>query len=218
MDTGRVSVSIYTYIHKASSAQASAMQIKNTIWGPGQIIRRAPQACRELGEGMDIINREGRPQKNKNPNTNRNSHGTKTQGTQRRRDKGPTSDTSQTMCYTLAEQAGKTKMASPTQRQGARMHKMRCTPVRSKRERPRRPAAHEDGENKWRTQPTALRIISALPDCSTLLYCCQANRITSERSASSRSSPQERTNATVSSAGRPPASKTSGTSSPPAGG
>ena len=107
------------------------------------------------------------------------------------------------MCYTHVEQAGKTKMASPTQRQGAQQHKVRCTLVTSKRERPRRPAAPDDRVNKWRAQPTALRIISALPDCNTLLYCCQANRITSERSASSRSSPQERTNATVSSAGRP---------------
>ena len=167
---------------------------------------------------MDMIYRESQPQKNKNPNTNRNSHGTRTTGHQQRRDEGPTSDTCETMCYTHVEQAGKTKMASPTQRQGAQQHKVRCTLVTSKRERPRRPAAPDDRVNKWRAQPTALRIISALPDCNTLLYCCQANRITSERSASSRSSPQERTNATVSSAGRPPASKTSGTSSPPAGG
>ena len=31
------------------------------------------------------------------------------------------------MWYTLAEQAGKTKMASPTQRQGAQVHKVRYT-------------------------------------------------------------------------------------------
>ena len=33
----------------------------------------------------------------------------------------------------------------------------------------------------------ALRIISALPDCSSVLYCCQAYRITCECSAPSRS-------------------------------
>ena len=78
-----------------------------------------------------------------------------------------------------------------------------------------------EGEGKERqkpTQPTALKIISALSDCSTLLYCCQAYRIIRARSASSASDAQERTKATVSSAGRPPASKTSGTSSPPEGG
>ena len=68
------------------------------------------------------------------------------------------------------------------------------------------------------TQPMALRIISALPDCSMALYCCHAKRMALERSASSRPRAQERTNATVSSAGRPAASKTNGTSSPPAGG
>ena len=132
---------------------------------------------------MDMIYGKSQPQKNKNPNTNRNSHGTRTTGHQQRRDEGPTSDTYETMCYTHVEQAGKTKVASPTQRQGAQQHKVRCTLVTSKRERPRRPAAPDDRVNKWRAQPTALRIISALPDCNTLLYCCQANRITSERSA-----------------------------------
>ena len=73
-------------------------------------------------------------------------------------------------------------------------------------------------ERQKQTQPTALKIISALPDCRTLLYCCQACRIIRARSTSSASDAQERTNATVSSAGRPPASKTSGTSSPPEGG
>ena len=76
----------------------------------------------------------------------------------------------------------------------------------------------EGKEHQKPTQPTALKIISALPDCSTLLYCCQAYRIIRARSASSASDAQERTKATVSSAGRPPASKTNGTSSPPEGG
>ena len=73
-------------------------------------------------------------------------------------------------------------------------------------------------ERQKQTQPTALKIISALPDCSTMLYCCQANLVVRARSASSACEAQERTKATVSSAGRPPASKTSGTSSPPEGG
>ena len=76
---------------------------------------------------MDMIYRESQPQKNKNPNTNRNSHGTRTTGHQQRRDEGPTSDTCETMCYTHVEQAGKTKMASPTQRRGAQVHKVRYT-------------------------------------------------------------------------------------------
>ena len=48
-------------------------------------------------------------------------------GAQRRQDQGPTSNTRESMWYTLAEQAGRTKMASPTQRQGAQVHKVRYT-------------------------------------------------------------------------------------------
>ena len=65
--------------------------------------------------------------------------------------------------------------------------------------------------------PIALRIISAFPDCNTELYCCQAKRMSLDRSALSSSVAHERTKATVSSARRPLASKTRGTNSPPEG-
>ena len=67
-------------------------------------------------------------------------------------------------------------------------------------------------------QPIALRIISALPVCNTLLYICQAYRMTPARSEFSKSSAHDRTKLIVSSAGRPPALKTSGTSSLPCDG
>ena len=43
---------------------------------------------------------------------------------------------------------------------------------------PNHPRSQQRGAARGGTQPTALRIISALPDCSTVLYCCQANRMT----------------------------------------
>ena len=46
----------------------------------------------------------------------------------------------------------------------------------------RKPGASAEGTPPTQN-PTALRIISALPVCSKQLSCCQAYRMTSERSA-----------------------------------
>ena len=169
--------------------------------------------------------REGLPHRNQNQPEPEQPRDQDPEGPLRWQPPGPSDDETRGPQATHVNQCG---IPLPSKRErprwpaphNDRAHKCtRCgIPSPSKRERPRWPAARDDREYKWRAQPTALRIISALPDCNTLLYCCQANRITSERSASSRPSPQERTNATVSSAGRPPASKISGTSSPPEGG
>ena len=113
------------------------------------------------------------------------------------------------------DRANRKDRTGRTDRTGQPGRQTRQTKDRPHDERARRTNKQRANEG---AQPTALRTISALPDCSMALYCCQAYLMIRDRSASSASVAQERTKATVSSAGRPPASKTNGTSSPPEGG